>query len=78
MPRRSAPVDLANIESQLRSIERGEGEGDLEIDADTTLRVSSLAKIFFPKAGITKGALMRYYVRIWPVLQPHVQDRALS
>ncbi len=75
-PRRTT-IDLSHVDAQLRAIERSDGTGTLEIDSKISLRVSSLGKQFFPEIGVTKGALMRYYTRIWPVLQPHLQDRAL-
>jgi bifunctional non-homologous end joining protein LigD len=74
MPRRSAGAD---VESQLEAIERGTGEGELELGRGVTLRVSSLDKVYFPEAGVTKGALMRYYARVSPVLLPHIADRPL-
>ena len=40
------------------------------------LRVSSLDKQFFAN-GVTKGAVMRYYARIWPEIHPFMKDRPL-
>ena len=68
---------MRDVEAQLRDIEADGGDGDLVLDRGATLHVSSLGKLYFPDAGITKGALMRYYAAVWPVLQPHVQDRPL-
>jgi bifunctional non-homologous end joining protein LigD len=65
------------VESQLLAIERGDGEGDIDFGRGKKLHVSNLAKEYFPKIGVSKGALMRYYARIWPVLQPHVDGRPL-
>ena len=76
-PCKKAAIDISGVDSQLRAIERSDGTGTLEIDSGISLRVSSLAKPYFPEVGVTKGALMRYYTRIWLVLQPHLQDRAL-
>ena len=42
-----------------------------------TLHVSSLDKVFFPDAHITKGDLMRYYVLVSPALLPLIEDRPL-
>ena len=67
----------AGVESQLAAIERGPGEGTLDLGRGDTLRVSSLGKVYFPKAKLTKGALMRYYVRVSPVLLPHLAGRPL-
>jgi bifunctional non-homologous end joining protein LigD len=71
---RSASTDVVD---QLEAIEDQSGDGQLELGRGKTLRVTSLGKLFFPDAGVTKGALMRYYAAIWPVLQPQVEDRPL-
>jgi bifunctional non-homologous end joining protein LigD len=42
------------------------------------LRVSNLNKVLYPKAGFTKGQLIDYYIRIAPVLLPHLKDRPLT
>ena len=76
MPRKRAE-DFRGVESQLRALERGEGEGEITFADGATLRVSSLSKPFFPKVGITKGALMRYYTRVAPYLLPEIDGRAL-
>jgi bifunctional non-homologous end joining protein LigD len=68
---------LHEIDSQLRKIEKEGGDGEVSFDSKTSLRVSNLGKLYFPEAGITKGALMRYYVKVWPALEPHMADRAL-
>jgi bifunctional non-homologous end joining protein LigD len=67
----------ADVEAQLTAIERGSGEGELELGRGISLHVSSLGKMFFPEAGVTKGALMRYYTRVSPVLLPHITGRPL-
>jgi len=43
-----------------------------------TLVVSNLNKIFYPKAGFTKGQVIDYYVRISKWLLPHLKDRPLT
>jgi bifunctional non-homologous end joining protein LigD len=40
--------------------------------------VTNLDKIFYPKTGFTKGNIIDYYVRISPVLLPHLRNRAIS
>ena len=40
--------------------------------------VSNLNKIFYPKAGFTKGQVIDYYVRISKWLLPHLKDRPLT
>ena len=42
------------------------------------IKVSNLDKVLYPKAGFTKGQVIDYYVRIAPVLLPHLADRALT
>src|SRR5688500_16116646 len=76
MPRKRAE-DFRSVEAQLRTLERGNGEGELTFADGGTLHVSSLSKPFFPKPGITKGALMRYYTRVARYLLPEIEGRAL-
>lgn len=42
------------------------------------LMVSNLNKVLYPKTGFTKGELIDYYIRIAPVLLPHLKDRPLT
>jgi bifunctional non-homologous end joining protein LigD len=42
------------------------------------LPVSNLNKVLYSKAGFTKGELIDYYIRIAPVLLPHLKDRPLT
>jgi len=42
------------------------------------LSVSNLDKVFYPKTGFTKGQVIDYYIRIAPVLLPHLKDRPLT
>jgi bifunctional non-homologous end joining protein LigD len=42
------------------------------------LRLSRLNKVLYPKAGFTKGQVIDYYIRIAPVLLPHLRDRLLT
>jgi bifunctional non-homologous end joining protein LigD len=42
------------------------------------LAVSNLDKVLYPRAGFTKGQLIDYYIRIAPVLLPHLKDRLLT
>jgi bifunctional non-homologous end joining protein LigD len=65
------------VETQLLAIERDGGEGTLDLGRGVSLHVSSLGKLYFPDAGITKGALMRYYTRVSPLLLPHLEGRPL-
>ncbi len=42
------------------------------------LKLSNLDKVLYPAAGFTKGQLIDYYVRIAPVLLPHLKGRPLT
>src|SRR5258705_1393982 len=74
---RRGAVPPADVEAQLTAIERGSGEGELDLGRGVTLHVSSLGKVYFREAGVTKGALMRYYTRVSPVLLPEIAGRPL-
>ena len=41
------------------------------------MRLTNLAKPFWPADGITKGDLLQYYADLGPVLLPHLRDRAM-
>lgn len=43
-----------------------------------TLALSNLDKVLYPEAGFTKGAVIDYYVRIAPVMLPHLADRCVT
>jgi len=61
----------------LERIEKSHAEGDLALGGRKTLHVSSLDKIFFPDAKITKGDVMRYYAAMSPALLPLLKNRPL-
>jgi bifunctional non-homologous end joining protein LigD len=61
----------------LEALEQGQGNGVLPLPGGFKLEVSHLKKIFWPKVGITKGELLRYYVQISPWLLPVLKDRPL-
>ena len=42
-----------------------------------TVNLTHLSKLFWPKDGITKGDLLRYYAEVSPYLLPHIQSRAM-
>jgi bifunctional non-homologous end joining protein LigD len=49
----------------------------IEIEGKT-LKLSNLDKVLYPAVGFTKGQVIDYFVRIAPVLLPHLQDRPLT
>ncbi len=50
---------------------------EVEIDG-RRLKLSNLDKVLYPKAGFTKAQVIDYYVRIAPVLLPHVRGRPMT
>lgn len=74
---RASTADAGSVESQLAAIERDGGDGDLMLGRGVKLHVSSLDKVYFPDAGVTKGEVMRYYARVAPVLLPELDGRPL-
>jgi bifunctional non-homologous end joining protein LigD len=46
--------------------------------AGRKLKLSNLEKVLYPAAGFTKGQVLDYYVRIAPVLVPHLAGRPLT
>ena len=45
---------------------------------DRKIPVSNLDKVLYPKVGFTKGQVIDYYIRVAPVLLPHLKDRPLT
>jgi len=46
--------------------------------AGKQLKLSNLDKVLYPAVGFTKGQVIDYFVRIAPVLLPHLKDRPLT
>lgn len=62
----------------LDSVSIPENRDELVLDLDgRKVKLTHLRKTFWPERGITKGDLLRYYLRISPVLLPHLIDRAM-
>lgn len=52
-------------------------ESTVEIEG-RNLKLSNLGKVLYPEAGFTKAQVIDYFVRIAPVLLPHLRDRPLT
>lgn len=51
----------------------------MEVEVEgRTLSLSNLDKVFYPATGFTKGHVIDYYMRIAPVLLPHLRGRHLT
>ena len=72
-----AAVSTSPVVAQLDEIERSGGSGTLQLGGGTSLAVSSLDKVFFPRDRITKGDLMRYYASVEEAILPVMRDRPL-
>lgn len=46
--------------------------------AGRTLEVSNLDKVLYPEVGFTKAHVIDYYIRIAPVLLPHLKNRPIT
>ena len=42
------------------------------------IKVTNLDKVLYPAVGFTKGQVLDYYLRIAPVILPHMKDRPLT
>ncbi|MFI5178867.1 MAG: DNA ligase D [Vicinamibacterales bacterium] len=71
------PPALARLIETLTALEDARKDGDVTLPNGDVLRVTNLAKVFWPELGITKGELIRYYVAASPLLLPAVDDRPL-
>jgi len=52
-------------------------KAELEV-AGRKLLVSNLEKVLYPETGFTKGQVIDYYIRIAPVLLPHLKKRPIT
>ena len=73
----AASRELSAVVDRLSELERAKKDGDIVLPGGDTVRVTNLAKPFWPKLGLTKGDLIRYYVQVSPLILPVVDDRPL-
>jgi bifunctional non-homologous end joining protein LigD len=67
---------VQSLLTQLNEIEAGPGGGAITFGGER-LEVSNLRKPFWPKLKLTKGDLLRHYVRVAPFILPVLDDRPL-
>jgi bifunctional non-homologous end joining protein LigD len=75
-PRRRDPA-LDALADRLAELEKAKRDATLALPDGSRLDVTNLAKVFWPAGGVTKGELLRYYVKVSPWLLPAVADRPL-
>lgn len=71
------PPDLQDLIESLAALEERRRNATLVLPDGHRLDVTNLAKVYWPGPGITKGELMRYYVRVSPWILPAVAERPL-
>jgi bifunctional non-homologous end joining protein LigD len=76
-PRTPEPQNLESVLDQLTTLERTRRDGQIQLPNGDALKVTNLAKLYWPKLGITKGELLRYYVEASPYLLAVVDDRPM-
>jgi bifunctional non-homologous end joining protein LigD len=72
-----APKATDAVVDQLLDLEDAKRDGDVRLPNGDSLRVTNLAKVFWPELNITKGELLRYYAQVAPLILPVVADRPL-
>jgi bifunctional non-homologous end joining protein LigD len=68
---------LGPLIDQLQDLEDRGVDGSVTLPDGDRLEVSNLKKVFWRDGHVTKGELLRYYVRVSPVILPVVADRPL-
>ena len=68
---------ISALLDRLEEIQERGGDGVLDLPDGERLEVSNLGKTFWPALKLTKGDLLRHYVRVASVILPVVADRPL-
>ncbi len=76
-PGRNSGAALDDLLTQLDDLEKRKRREILELTNGARLPVGNLHKLFWPEPGITKGDLVRFYLRMAPYLLPVVANRPL-
>lgn len=69
--------DLAALVERVRDLEERGRDGRVTVPDGTVIALTNLGKRFWPDLKLTKGDLVRYYLRVAPFLLPVVADRPL-
>jgi bifunctional non-homologous end joining protein LigD len=77
VPARPRAYDPAPILNQLDALRDARRDGSIELPDGQWLAVTNLNKVFWPKTRLTKGDLIRYYVKVAPFILPALADRPL-
>jgi len=71
------PSASTSVTDQLLALEKAKKDGVVTLPDGERVKVTNLAKPFWPALKITKGELMRYYVEVADLILPCVKDRPL-
>jgi bifunctional non-homologous end joining protein LigD len=74
---KSTELPQAATAEELAALDGLGKEGDWQVGGQT-IHLTNLDKLLFPGTGHTKRDLIRYYVRIAPVMLPYLRGRALN
>ena len=74
---RPRTADTTPLLETLTRLEADTEKGTLQLPGGGTLEVNNLRKVFWPDLALTKGDLLRHYVRVAPYLLPVLADRPL-
>jgi len=66
-----------SVTEQLERAESEGGTGTINTGPGSKLDVTNLGKVYFPKARLTKGHVMRYHAALARIILPVVADRPL-
>jgi bifunctional non-homologous end joining protein LigD len=66
-----------NLIDQFRFLEDAKRDAFISLPDGQELKVTNLHKVFWPKLGLTKGDLFRYYAQVAPYILPVVADRPM-
>jgi bifunctional non-homologous end joining protein LigD len=76
-PQAPGASGLSGVLNQLNALQDARKDGVIALPNGDSLKVTNLAKVFWPDGKITKGDLLRYYVEVSPFILPAVEDRPL-
>ena len=74
---RPEPAAADHLLAELNALEASRRQGTLVLADGARVPVGNLHKVFWPEPGLTKGDLLRYYLRAAPYVLPVVAGRPL-
>jgi bifunctional non-homologous end joining protein LigD len=74
---KSGDASSSSVVAQLSALEEARRDGVITLPDGAKLGVTNPAKVYWPEAKLTKGALLRYYAEVAPLILPAVADRPL-